>query len=59
MGNKRLDLLAKYFADLSKISFSAVIVKQFLRTFNLTEFIIELFSALVMIVVAYFLQPKE
>lgn len=58
--NKRLDLLAKYLADLSKIFFSAVVVKQFLeRQFNLSEFTIGLASAIVLFIIAYFVQPKE
>jgi hypothetical protein len=58
--NKRLDLLAKYLADLSKIFFSAVVVKQFIeRHFNLLEFSIGLASAIALFIVAYFVQPQE
>jgi hypothetical protein len=58
--NKRHDLLAKYLADLSKIFFSAVIVRQFIeRQFNLIELTIGLSSAILLFVFAYFIQPKE
>lgn len=58
--NKRNDLLAKYLADLSKIIFGTVIVKQFINNkFHLIEFIIGCLSALVFIILAYFTQPKE
>jgi predicted patatin/cPLA2 family phospholipase len=58
--NKRLDLLAKYLADLSKIFFSAVVVKQFIEHhFNPLEFTIGVISAIALFVIAYFIQPKE
>lgn len=58
--NKRLDLLAKYFADLSKIIFSAVIIKQFIGDrFNTLELMLGSVSALVFIIVAFFIEPKE
>lgn len=58
--NKRLDLLAKYLADLSKIFFSAVVVKQFIeRYFNFLEFSIGIASAIALFIIAYFIQPKE
>jgi hypothetical protein len=58
--NKRLDLLAKYFADLSKILFSAVIVKQFIGAgFDALELVLGSFAALVFIVGAVLIQPKE
>ncbi|MEK6683406.1 MAG: hypothetical protein AABY46_01960, partial [Nitrospirota bacterium] len=58
--NKRLDLLAKYLADLSKIFFSAVVVKQFIeRRLDLLEFSIGLLSAVSLFIIAYFVQPKE
>ncbi len=57
--NKRLELLAKYLSDLSKIFFSAIVVKQFIeRQFNLLEFSIGLVSAIALFIVAYFVQPK-
>jgi len=58
--NKRLDLLAKYLSDLSKIFFSAVVVKQFFEQhFDLLEFSIGLASAIALFIIAYFIQPKE
>ena len=58
--NKRLDLLAKYLADLSKIFFSAVVVKQFIEPrFDIMEFGLGLVSAVSLFIVAYFVQPKE
>ena len=58
--NKRLDLLAKYLADLSKIFLSAVVVKQFIEhQLNLLEFTIGVSSAIALFVIAYLIQPKE
>lgn len=58
--NKRLDLLAKYLADLSKLFFGAVVVKQFVdRHFNFLEFSIGIASAIALFIIAYFIQPKE
>jgi len=58
--NKRQDLLAKYLADLSKLFFSAVIVKQFIEhQVSLPELLIGLSSAIVLFVIAYFVQLKE
>lgn len=58
--NKRLDLLAKYLADLSKIFLSAVVVKQFIeRHFNFLELSIGIASAIALFIIAYFIQPKE
>jgi hypothetical protein len=58
--NKRLDLLAKYLADLSKIFFSAVIVKQFIGGgFNAPELILGTLVTLLFIIAALMIQPKE
>jgi hypothetical protein len=58
--NKRQDLLAKYLADLSKIFFSAVIVRQFVeRQVNPLKLFIGLSSAIILFVIAYFVHPKE
>jgi hypothetical protein len=58
--NKRLDLLAKYLADLSKIIFAGVILKPLIeRSIYFPEIIIGAISALALIMIAYFTQPKE
>ena len=58
--NKRLDLLAKYLADLSKIFFSAVIVKQFIGDgFNAPELMLGSLITVGFIIAALIIQPKE
>lgn len=57
--NKRLDLLAKYFATLSQIIFGAVIVKQFTEQLNWLELGIGLLISTGFVTLAYFIQPKE
>jgi hypothetical protein len=58
--NKRLDLLAKYFSDLSKVLFGGVILKPLVeRSLYFPELFIGSLSAVALIVIAYFTQPKE
>ena len=58
--NKKVELLAKYFADLSKIFISAVVIKQFAeKDVNLAEVVIGFLFALITILIACMLQPKE
>lgn len=56
--NKRHDLLAKYFATLSQIVIGAVVIKQFTEHFDLMEMGVGLSMALLLIVLAYFIQPE-
>ena len=57
---KRKELLSKYFADISKLFFGAGIVKQILiNQYDLKELIFGLAASLVLLVIAYFIQPKE
>lgn len=57
--NKRHDLLAKYFATLSQIIFGAVVVKQFTERFNISELLIGFCIVTLLVILAYFIQPKE
>jgi len=58
--NRKMELLAKYFADLSKVSFGAIVVKQFVEhKLNTAGLIIGIFVAIYFIILAYIIQPKE
>jgi len=58
--DKRKELLSKYFADLSKIFFATGIAKQIMSSkYNIIELTFGLFSAIIMLIIAYFIQPKE
>jgi len=57
---KRKELLSKYFADLSKIFFTTGIAKQLISTkYDLIELVFGLFASIIMLIIAYFMQPKE
>ena len=58
--DKRKELLSKYFADLSKIFFATGIAKQIMSSrYNMIELTFGLFSSMIMLIIAYFIQPKE
>ena len=57
--NKKLELLAEYLSDLSKIWFGGAILKQFIEhKFNLDEFVISILVSVIFLVFAYIIQPK-
>ncbi|MFQ6091285.1 MAG: DUF6722 family protein [bacterium] len=57
---KRFELLSKYFADISKLFFGAGVLKQFLQKEPIFhEILIGLILSLILLGVAFFLQPKE
>ena len=58
--DKRKELLSKYFSDLSKIFFTTGIAKQLISTkYDLVELLFGLFASIIMLIIAYFMQPKE
>jgi len=58
--NKRKELLSKYFADISKLFFGAGIVKQILTNqYDMMELTCGLIASLILLIIAYFIQPKE
>ncbi|MEW6557967.1 MAG: hypothetical protein AB1349_11565 [Elusimicrobiota bacterium] len=58
--NKKKELLAKYFADLSKIFLSAIVIKQFVEhKLNIADLIIGFLVSGGLILLAYYIQPKE
>ncbi|MBI3812940.1 MAG: hypothetical protein HY279_00525 [Nitrospinae bacterium] len=57
--NKKHDLLAKYFATLSQIVFGVVVIRQFTEHFNVLELAIGLCIVVLLVIVAYIIQPKE
>ena len=58
--DKRKELLSKYFADLSKIFFATGIAKQIIsNSYDLIELVFGLFASITMLIIAYFIHPKE
>lgn len=57
---KRLEFVAKYLSDISKLFFTAGVVKQFFGDeMNLVELIIGNIIALILFAIGFFLHPKE
>jgi len=58
--DKRRELLSKYFADLSKIFFATGIAKQIIPgVYDLIEMVFGLFASITMLIIAYFIHPRE
>jgi len=58
--NKRLELLSKYFADISKLFFGGGVLKEILQdTFSFRHILISFLLSFLLLIGAFFLQPKE
>lgn len=58
--DKRLELLSKYVADISKLFFGGGVLKNILlETFSFPHILINFFLSFLLLIGAFFLQPRE
>ncbi|MFH1007119.1 MAG: DUF6722 family protein [Candidatus Latescibacterota bacterium] len=58
--NKRLELLSKYVADISKLFFAGGVLKEMLReTFDFGHLLVGFLLSVLLLTSAFFLQPRE